>query len=185
MKSSFFSQSSLCVYIYCDLSSCAQSVAFICWGKKRRRSAKSMPEARSVEVCFGAQKQKKHTPPRISLFTSLFDSFLRSFAPQNWSVFFPFFAYSKKTSFRTRNSSFLKHRIHPKHGSGRTSSLTRSNTRKCVVVVLLCLLLCRVLLYTRKTLVVVFSLCVVVKKKKSQTLGLSSVRGRNAPPCFV
>jgi hypothetical protein len=43
------------------------------WGKKRRRSAKSMPEARSVEVCFGAQKQKKHTPPRISLFTSLFD----------------------------------------------------------------------------------------------------------------
>ena len=131
MKSSFFSQSSLCVYIYCDLSSCAQSVkAFICWGKKRRRSAKSMPEARSVEVCFGAQKQKKHTPLE-SLFSPLFSTaFVRSFAPQNWSVFFPFFAYFQAC--RTRNSSFLKHRIHPKHGSGRTSSLTRSNTRKCI-----------------------------------------------------
>ena len=130
MKSSFFSQSSLCVYIYCDLSSCAQSVAFICWGKKRRRSAKSMPEARSVEVCFGAQKQKKHTPPRISLFTSLFDSFCAFVCASELVCFFPFFRLF--SSFRTRNSSFLKHRIHPKHGSGRTSSLTRSNTRKCI-----------------------------------------------------
>jgi hypothetical protein len=159
VKSSFFSQSSLCVYIYCDLSSCAQSVkAFICWGKKRRRSAKSMPEARSVEVCFGAQKQKKHTRLE-SLFSPLFSTaFVRSFAPQNWSVFFPFFAYFQAC--RTRNSSFLKHRIHPKHGSGRTSSLTRSNTRKCVVVVLLCLLLCRVLLKRRAKLSLLFFLSV-------------------------
>jgi hypothetical protein len=42
-------------------------------GEKKEEEAQYMPEARSVEVCFGAQKQKKHTPPRISLFTSLFD----------------------------------------------------------------------------------------------------------------
>lgn len=51
-----------------------------------------MPEARSVEVCFGAQKQKKHTPLE-SLFSPLFSTAVRSFEPQNWSVFFPFFAY--------------------------------------------------------------------------------------------
>ena len=150
MKSSFFSQSSLCVYIYCDLSSCAQSVGAMCWGKKgreealkkQRRERGMRSETRSVFV----RKNRKSTPHQ-SLFSPLFSTaFVRSFEPQNWSIFFPFFAYSKKTSFRTRNSSFLKHRIHPKHGSGRTSSLTRSNTRKCVVVVLLCLLLCRVLL---------------------------------------
>ena len=135
MKSSFFSQSSLCVYIYCDLSSCAQSVAFICWGKKRRRSAKSMPAKPEASKCVLVRKNRKSTHPLESLFffSPLFSTaFVRSFEPQNWSVFFPFFAYSKKTSFRTRNSSFLKHRIHPKHGSGRTSSLTRSNTRKCI-----------------------------------------------------
>jgi len=45
--------------------------------KKKKKRKKYAREARSVEVCFGAQKQKKHTPPRISLFlfTSLFDSF--------------------------------------------------------------------------------------------------------------
>lgn len=141
MKSSFFSQSSLCVYIYCDLSSCAQSVAFICWGKKRRRSAKSMPEARSVEVCFGAQKQKKHASNLSFSFHLSFRQLLCVRLSLRTGLFFSLFS-----PVRTRNSSFLKHRIHPKHGSGRTSSLTRSNTRKCVVVVLLCLLLCRVLL---------------------------------------
>jgi len=100
--------------------------------KKKKKRKKYAREARSVEVCFGAQKQKKHTPPRISLFTSLFDSFCAFVCASELVCFFPFFAYSKKTSFRTRNSSFLKHRIHPKHGSGRTSSLTRSNTRKCI-----------------------------------------------------
>lgn len=129
--------------------------------KKQRRERGMRSETRSVFV-----RENRKSTPHQSLFSPLFSTAVRSFEPQNWSVFFPFFAY--------RNSSFLKHRIHPKHGSGRTSSLTRSNTRKCVVVVLLCLLFCRVLLYTRKTLVVVFSLCVVVKKKKSQTLGLSS-----------
>ena len=50
-----------------------------------------MPEARSVEVCFGAQKQKKHTPLE-SLFSPLFSTaFVRSFEPQNWFGFFPFF----------------------------------------------------------------------------------------------
>jgi hypothetical protein len=42
--------------------------------KKKKKRKKYAREARSVKVCFGAQKQKKHTP-RISLFTSLFDSF--------------------------------------------------------------------------------------------------------------
>ena len=131
MKSSFFSQSSLCVYIYCDLSSCAQSVAFICWGKKRRRSAKSMPAKPEASKCVLVRKNRKSTHPLESLFSPLFSTaFVRSFAPQNWFVFFPFFAYFQAC--RTRNSSFLKHRIHPKHGSGRTSSLTRSNTRKCI-----------------------------------------------------
>ena len=127
MKSSFFSQSSLCVYIYCDLSSCAQSVAFICWGKKRRRSAKSMPEARSVEVCFGAQKQKKHASNLSFSFHLSFRQLLCVRLSLRTGLFFSLFS-----PVRTRNSSFLKHRIHPKHGSGRTSSLTRSNTRKCI-----------------------------------------------------
>ena len=108
----------------------AQSVAFICWGKKEEE-AQYMPEARSVEVCFGAQKQKKHTPPRISFHLS-FRQLLCVRLRLRTGLFFSLFS-----PVRTRNSSFLKHRIHPKHGSGRTSSLTRSNTRKCVVVVLL------------------------------------------------
>jgi len=127
VKSSFFSQSSLCVYIYCDLSSCAQSVAFMCWGKKRRRSAKSMPEARSVEVCFGAQKQKKHASNLSFSFHLSFRQLLCVRLSLRTGLFFSLFS-----PVRTRNSSFLKHRIHPKHGSGRTSSLTRSNTRKCI-----------------------------------------------------
>ncbi len=51
-----------------------------------------MPEARSVEVCFGAQKQKKHTRLE-SLFSPLFSTaFVRSFEPQTELVcFFPFF----------------------------------------------------------------------------------------------
>ena len=164
----------------------AHKVWLLYVGEKKEEEAQKVCPKPEASKCVLVRKNRKSTHPLESLFSPLFSTaFVRSFEPQNWSVFFPFFAYSKKTSFRTRNSSFLKHRIHPKHGSGRTSSLTRSNTRKCVVVVLLCLLFCRVLLYTRKTLVVVFSLCVVVKKKKSQTLGLSSVRGRNAPPCFV
>jgi len=132
VKSSFFSQSSLCVYIYCDLSSCAQSMAFICWwGKKRRRSAvyARSPKRRSVFWC--AKTEKAHTPSNLSFHLSFRPTaFVRSCEPQNWSVFFPFFAYFQAC--RTQNSSFLKHRIHPKHGSGRTSSLTRSNTRKCI-----------------------------------------------------
>ena len=162
----------------------AHKVWLLYVGEKKEEEAQKVCPKPEASKCVLVRKNRKSTHPLESLFSPLFSTaFVRSFAPQNWSVFFPFFAYFQAC--RTRNSSFLKHRIHPKHGSGRTSSLTRSNTRKCVVVVLLCLLFCRVLLYTRKTLVVVFSLCVVVKKKKSQTLGLSSVRGRNAPPCFV
>ena len=105
-------------------------MAKICWGKKRRRSAKSMPakppKRQSVFWCAKTEKARLE-----SLFSPLFSTaFVRSCEPQNWFVFFPFFAYFQAC--RTRNSSFLKHRIHPKHGSGRTSSLTRSNTRKCI-----------------------------------------------------
>ena len=96
-------------------------------GEKKEEEAQyaRSPKRQSVLV----RKNRKSTPQ--SLFSPLFSTaFVRSFAPQNWSVFFPFFAYFQAC--RTRNSSFLKHRIHPKHGSGRTSSLTRSNTRKCI-----------------------------------------------------
>lgn len=96
--------------------------------KKKKRSICPKPEA---SKCVLVRKNRKSTHPLESLFSPLFSTaFVRSFAPQNWSVFFPFFAYFQAC--RTRNSSFLKHRIHPKHGSGRTSSLTRSNTRKCI-----------------------------------------------------
>ena len=119
------------------------------------------------------RKNGKSTPQ--SLFSPLFSTAVRSFEPQNWSVFFPFFAY--------RNSSFLKHRIHPKHGSGRTSSLTRSNTRKCTSSFYYFVF--SVEFFFKRAKLLLFFLSVYVKKKKSQTLGLSSVRGRNAPPCFV
>jgi hypothetical protein len=73
-------------------------------GKKKEEEAQFMPEARSVEVCFGAQKQKS---TRLeSLFSPLFSTaFVRSFAPQNWFVFFPFFACSnsKFLLFKTQN----------------------------------------------------------------------------------
>ena len=129
MKSSFFSQSSLCVYIYCDLSSCAQSVAFICWGKKRRRSAKSMPAKPEASKCVLVRKNRKSTHPLESLFSFhlSFRQLLCVRLSLRTGLFFSLFS-----PVRTRNSSFLKHRIHPKHGSGRTSSLTRSNTRKCI-----------------------------------------------------
>ena len=39
--------------------------------------------------------------------------------------------------------------------------------------------------FFKRAKLLLFFLSVYVKKKKSQTLGLSSVRGRNAPPCFV
>lgn len=125
-----FSILSLCVYLLWSFV-VRTKCGFYMFGEKKEE-AQYMPEARSVEVCFGAQKQKKHTPPSNLSFHLSFrpTAFVRSCEPQNWSVFFPFFAYFQAC--RTRNSSFLKHRIHPKHGSGRTSSLTRSNTRKCI-----------------------------------------------------
>ena len=124
----------------------AHKVWLLYVGEKKEEEAQKVCPKPEASKCVLVRKNRKSTRLE-SLFSPLFSTaFVRSFEPQNWFVFFPFFAYSKKTSFRTRNSSFLKHRIHPKHGSGRTSSLTRSNTRKCVVVVLLCLLLCRVLL---------------------------------------
>jgi hypothetical protein len=72
-------------------------------GEKKEEEAQYMPEARSVEVCFGAQKQKKHTPPRISLFTSLFDSFCAFVCASELVCFFPFFRLFSSLS----NSKFL------------------------------------------------------------------------------
>jgi hypothetical protein len=148
VKSSFFSQSSLCVYIYCDLSSCAQSVNKLLYvGEKKEEEAQKVCPKPEASKCVLVRKNRKSThASNLSFHLSFRQLLCVRLSLRTGLVFFPFFAYSKKTSFRTRNSSFLKHRIHPKHGSGRTSSLTRSNTRKCVVVVLLCLLLCRVLL---------------------------------------
>ena len=79
------SKAALDLFVYiCDLSSCAQSVA-ICWGKKEERKRKKQRRERSMRSdskCFGAQKQKKQ---------SLFSTSVRSFEPQNWSVFPLFF----------------------------------------------------------------------------------------------
>ena len=145
MKSSFFSQSSLCVYIYCDLPSCAQSGGFYMLGGKKEEEAQKVCPKPEASKCVLVRKNRKSThASNLSFHLSFRQLLCVRLSLRTGLVFFPFFAYSKKTSFRTRNSSFLKHRIHPKHGSGRTSSLTRSNTRKCIVV-LLCLL-CRVLL---------------------------------------
>ena len=124
MKSSFFSQSSLFVYI-CDLSSCAQSGYML--GKKKKKK-RSMPEARSVKVFWCAKTEKAHL--NLSFHLSFRQLCVR--LSLRTGLFFSSFSLIKKQVFRTQNSSFLKHRIHPKHGSGRTSSLTRSNTRKCI-----------------------------------------------------
>lgn len=129
MKSSFFSQSSLCVYIYCDLSSCAQSVLLYVGEKKEEEAQKVCPRSpkrRSVFWC--AKTEKAHTPSNLSFsFHLSFRQLLCVRLSLRTGLFFSLFS-----PVRTRNSSFLKHRIHPKHGSGRTSSLTRSNTRKCI-----------------------------------------------------
>ena len=124
----------------CDLSSCAQKGYM--WGKKgreeeRKKQRRERECAKRLEVFSCAKTEKA---PQISLFTSLFSTSVRSFGPQE--CFFPLFRLLYiKACVSNEISSFLKHRIHPKHGSGRTSSLTRSNTRKRVVVVLF-LLLC-------------------------------------------
>ena len=109
----------------------AHKVWLLCVGEKKEEEAQKVCPKPEASKCVLVRKNRKSTHPLESLFSPLFSTaFVRSFAPQNWSVFFPFFAYFQAC--RTRNSSFLKHRIHPKHGSGRTSSLTRSNTRKCI-----------------------------------------------------
>ena len=152
--------------------------------KKKKRSLCPKPEA---SKCVLVRKNRKSTHPLESLFSPLFSTaFVRSFAPQNWSVFFPFFAYFQAC--RTRNSSFLKHRIHPKHGSGRTSSLTRSNTRKCISSSFYFLSSSpssSSLNNAQNSRCCFFSLCSCKEKEKSNAWALISVRGRNAPPCFV
>ena len=129
MKSSFFSQSSLCVYIYCDLSSCAQSGGFYMLGGKKEEEAQKVCPKPEASKCVLVRKNRKSTHASNLSFHLSFRHLCVRFEPQEWSVFFLFFASKRGVS--TQNSSFLKHRIHPKHGSGRTSSLTRSNTRKC------------------------------------------------------
>lgn len=109
----------------------AHKVWLLYVGEKKEEEAQKVCPKPEASKCVLVRKNRKSTHPLESLFSPLFSTaFVRSFAPQNWFVFFPFFAYFQAC--RTRNSSFLKHRIHPKHGSGRTSSLTRSNTRKCI-----------------------------------------------------
>lgn len=125
-----FSILSLCVYLLWSFVVRTKCKGFYMLGKKKKKKRSICPKPEASK-CVLVRKNRKSTHPLESLFSPLFSTaFVRSFAPQNWSVFFPFFAYFQAC--RTRNSSFLKHRIHPKHGSGRTSSLTRSNTRKCI-----------------------------------------------------
>ena len=123
---------------------------------------------RSDSKCFRAQKQKKHLK---SLFSPLsFRHPCVRLGLRN-GLFFSSFSLSIKACVSNQIYSFLKHRIHPKHGSGRTSSLTRSNTRKRVVVVLFLLLcLLRVALPSLISRFLFSSLpCgVCIKKKKSQ-----------------
>ena len=107
--------------------------------RKRGRAKKAEKRARVCEATRSVfvRKNRKSTS-NLSFHLSLFD--IRAFV---WAsgMFFSSFSPSIKACVSNEISSFLKHRIHPKHGSGRTSSLTRSNTRKRVVVVLY-LLLC-------------------------------------------
>ena len=113
----------------------AHKVWLLYVGEKKEEEAQKVcprsPKRRSVFWC--AKTEKAHTPSNLSFsFHLSFRQLLCVRLSLRTGLFFSLFS-----PVRTRNSSFLKHRIHPKHGSGRTSSLTRSNTRKCVVVVLL------------------------------------------------
>ena len=108
----------------------AHKVWLLCVGEKKEEEAQKVcprsPKRRSVFWC--AKTEKAHTPSNLSFsFHLSFRQLLCVRLSLRTGLFFSLFS-----PVRTRNSSFLKHRIHPKHGSGRTSSLTRSNTRKCI-----------------------------------------------------
>ena len=140
--------------------------------RKRGRAKKAEKRARVCEATRSVfvRKNRKSTS-NLSFHLSLFD--IRAFVWASGMVcFFPLFRLLYiKACVSNEISSFLKHRIHPKHGSGRTSSLTRSNTRKRVVVVLFLLLcLLRVALPSLISRFLFSSLpCgVCIKKKKSQ-----------------
>lgn len=108
----------------------AHKVWLLYVGEKKEEEAQKVcprsPKRRSVFWC--AKTEKAHTPSNLSFsFHLSFRQLLCVRLRLRTGLFFSLFS-----PVRTRNSSFLKHRIHPKHGSGRTSSLTRSNTRKCI-----------------------------------------------------
>mgnify|MGYP005623000627 CR=1 FL=1 len=108
----------------------AHKVWLLYVGEKKEEEAQKVcprsPKRRSVFWC--AKTEKAHTPSNLSFsFHLSFRQLLCVRLSLRTGLFFSLFS-----PVRTRNSSFLKHRIHPKHGSGRTSSLTRSNTRKCI-----------------------------------------------------
>ena len=111
----------------------AHKVWLLYVGEKKEEEAQKVcprsPKRRSVFWC--AKTEKAHTPSNLSFsFHLSFRQLLCVRLSLRTGLFFSLF--SPIFKLRTRNSSFLKHRIHPKHGSGRTSSLTRSNTRKCI-----------------------------------------------------
>ena len=71
------------------------------WGKKgreeeRKKQRRERECAKRLEVFSCAKTEKA---PQISLFTSLFSTSVRSFGPQEWSVFFLFFAFYKSVCF--------------------------------------------------------------------------------------
>ena len=164
----------------------AHKVWLLYVGEKKEEEAQKVcprsPKRRSVFWC--AKTEKAHTPSNLSFsFHLSFRQLLCVRLSLRTGLFFSLFS-----PVRTRNSSFLKHRIHPKHGSGRTSSLTRSNTRKCIsssFYFVFFSLSSSSLNNAQNSRCCFFSLCSCKEKEKSNAWALISVRGRNAPPCFV
>ena len=68
----------------CDLSSCAQSVWLYVGEKEEEEAQYARSPKRQSVVFWCAKTEKAHLK---SLFSPLFSTAVRSFEPQNWSVF--------------------------------------------------------------------------------------------------
>jgi len=141
-------------------------------GKKRREEAKKAERRRE---CASTQKQtlfwdhEKHLCFRQKYVSCLS---VRSFLGLRTGLFFSPFSPIKQVS-RNQNSSFLKHRIHPKHGSGRTSSL-HIQTQVRLVLVLLRFLF--ELLFFKLSFFVLLSSVWYMCKEKEKSMALISSR---------
>jgi len=86
----------------------AHKVWLLYVGEKKEEEAQKVCPKPEASKCVLVRKNRKSTHPLESLFffSPLFSTaFVRSFEPQNWSVFFPFFACSnsKFLLFKTQN----------------------------------------------------------------------------------